>query len=757
MTQASDASPVTVQDHLGAARQALRQGHLGAAHVALRNARALDPEGRVVGVFLAEADVLRAEGRLPEAQAVLHKVRDLQPGNFWAAYGLADLAYRQGDSPAARIHLDAARALDKDGKVVALSLLEADFLRDAGRLAEAEVILTEMLARHPDDIWGYQRLAQLAKARNDPGAARAHLEAALARDDSHLALQLELAHLEVADGGLKAAMMRLEKLYKRHGAQLRILLPLSRICRRAGQRDREDQILQEAIALDPLDPALLRHLFASRATEASPEALKRVLEVVRTRGGGAAAQVDDLHLQALLQTRAYAEALQQMRRQKQASRTAPGAQSLATALFGAHHYKLGLRYVRFCLRRWPGHAGLLDAYVSRGLRQGEEAAVLAAVEAAGRTLSDHAMQGHWLLIAGFRGDLEGAVAAYARLRALGQVTPPQRDILAKLIFTLLDPAESETLAGQIGHPMAETGKPLHRSGLPGLMTLEFDLECQALAETGYFDDPADWVRARGHSTVPAIRLVDAWRAAAPAAPPDTSPAVSVPQKIYQYWNEATPPPALEPMIASWAGLPGYEHRLIDRAGALTFLRENAAPEAVRAFLLAQNPAQEADFLRLTLLARKGGIWADADDYLYGDLGQVLGADPRGLILYREPLGGAVGNNFMATPAGHPVVVYAARLAQQSLLQRANETAWNKTGPGLLTRALAQFLAQTNPEAARSRVTILDWPRIARQIATNNPVHYKTQAGYWDKEGTRMPGDAVWQSLMTALEDVAPHV
>jgi mannosyltransferase OCH1-like enzyme len=188
---------------------------------------------------------------------------------------------------------------------------------------------------------------------------------------------------------------------------------------------------------------------------------------------------------------------------------------------------------------------------------------------------------------------------------------------------------------------------------------------------------------------------------------------------------------------------------MDRIDALRFLRETFGSDWVRAFQLAQNAAQEADLLRLCLLARSGGIWADADDFLYGDLPGLL-ARGSGLILYREPLGGALGNNIMAAPPRHPAVVFAARLACRTLLQRDNENAWNKTGPGLLTRAVAQYLNRVDPAEAQRQITILDWPVVAQQVSTHNPVPYKATASYWDNTGARRLKDPIWQTFVGAL-------
>lgn len=259
----------------------------------------------------------------------------------------------------------------------------------------------------------------------------------------------------------------------------------------------------------------------------------------------------------------------------------------------------------------------------------------------------------------------------------------------------------------------------------------------------------DWVRARPGSSVAAIRLIDAWRAG--AGPPPEDRTGTVPRRIVQYWDAPEPPPAIAGMIASWAGAPGFEHRLHDRQSARAFLRDTFGERCVQALAMASDAAQEADLLRLAVLARSGGVWADADDVLYGDLDRLLAAGPS-LIVAREAPGGALANNFLAAPPEHPVIVRAAQMAVQALNARSADLAWFKTGPGLLTRAVGLYLAETEPETARRQITILTWPQLAGAVATHNPATYKNAAGYWNRKDERdapRPTD-LWGQLLAGL-------
>lgn len=50
--------------------------------------------------------------------------------------------------------------------------------------------------------------------------------------------------------------------------------------------------------------------------------------------------------------------------------------------------------------------------------------------------------------------------------------------------------------------------------------------------------------------------------------------------------------------------------------------------------------------------------------------------------------------------------------------------------------MGDYLAQADPEQARSQITILDMPHVARNVAMHNQVHYKTTPVYWEAAQAR---------------------
>lgn len=112
-----------------------------------------------------------------------------------------------------------------------------------------------------------------------------------------------------------------------------------------------------------------------------------------------------------------------------------------------------------------------------------------------------------------------------------------------------------------------------------------------------------------------------------AAPPSALPAV-----LWTYWATAPVPPFVARCIETWRrAAPDHEIRLVDRATVGRWL-ESAWDEAAFDRL---PPYRQADWLRLQLLRRHGGIWMDASTLLTRSLDWVhrrhAGLGGRGVV------------------------------------------------------------------------------------------------------------------------------
>ncbi len=81
--------------------------------------------------------------------AVLEAMVALHPDSLGGYQRLARLAWDGGDTAAARRHLNAALALDPEGRIAGLRQLQSDVLRAEGQISEAEAVLKRLAGRMP--------------------------------------------------------------------------------------------------------------------------------------------------------------------------------------------------------------------------------------------------------------------------------------------------------------------------------------------------------------------------------------------------------------------------------------------------------------------------------------------------------------------------------------------------------------------------------------------------------------------------------
>ncbi|MFV0293547.1 MAG: tetratricopeptide repeat protein [Paracoccus sp. (in: a-proteobacteria)] len=239
--------------------------------------------------------------------------------------------------------------------------------------------------------------------------------------------------------------------------------------------------------------------------------------------------------------------------------------------------------------------------------------------------------------------------------------------------------------------------------------------------------PANQVTApelAGDLVLPAIRRLSGW-----TGEDMTSAIPQIPRLIVQYWAQGAPPAQIRPAIESWQYATGFQHELFDGISARSFLHDHLGADWLQAFNRAQSPTEESDFFRLCRLAVTGGAYVDCDDWLVGDP-ECLWTHAPQLTVFREPTG-AVCNNVIISPPHHPAIIWAAVAAKRALLEHHNENTWGKTGPGLLTRAIARHIDRSENTGTSPSTRILPQWVLGRTVQFHSPMAYKMGSGYWN--------------------------
>lgn len=144
----------------------------------------------------------------------------------------------------------------------------------------------------------------------------------------------------------------------------------------------------------------------------------------------------------------------------------------------------------------------------------------------------------------------------------------------------------------------------------------------------------------------------------------------IPRVIWTYWQPSPPPAFIQACLDNWRRFaPDHALRLLDRDSALQWL------PALRSDFDAMPAQQQADWLRIQLLARHGGIWMDAAMLLSRDLGWLhetrrrRGADYLGFYIDRyttRPDLPIIESCLMASVPGGPFVTALAAAFDRAL-------------------------------------------------------------------------------------------
>ena len=422
-------------------------------------------------------------------------------------------------------------------------------------------------------------------------------------------------------------------------------------------------------------------------------------------------------------------ALDHARQQRQAGRSPRGAAVLGRLLIDAGQTRLAQRYLRRCARRWPNAPAIPPLLIAAFIQSGYPDRGLEWLE---RRRGDRPRaEEQWLYYRLYleSGDLDRALEVTRAQIAAGQRKPGDPWLL-RVLLALGRLEEAETVAAIVRSDTTVSVKAAAHFGIGvnGAQLNDLRLYRRAAGTAPGLAPSAEQAAVFFHA---AGEVLDRWTDA-----PAGDGSGAVPRRIVQYWNDPRPPDEVAEVMRSWQAAPGWQYRRFDRRQAAAWLAETCGPDHARAFGLARHVAEEADFFRLCILHASGGIYADADDLLTGTPDAIAAEGP-GLVLFRENFG-AVANNVICAPPGHPAIGQAVALAMEALLRRDNDSPWSKTGPGLLSRAVAVHLIE-DAWPHRPALTLRPISRLRRQVHLHVRMPYKGTARYWNARTDRTAG------------------
>jgi len=173
--------------------------------------------------------------------------------------------------------------------------------------------------------------------------------------------------------------------------------------------------------------------------------------------------------------------------------------------------------------------------------------------------------------------------------------------------------------------------------------------------------------------------------------------------------------------------PKFSYRFMTKAERDTFVSDNYPAAIYSAYRRLQIGAAQADYWRLLILLKHGGVYMDIDAHLVWPLGWIMKATDSEVLLRTKT--GELSNYFIASKPNNPILQDIAKQVLINIETESSDNVYDITGPGVFNSVLRGRLVNTG-----------DYQDICNQgNFTNEYFQYidKPQ-GKWTKEQAKIP-------------------
>lgn len=131
--------------------------------------------------------------------------------------------------------------------------------------------------------------------------------------------------------------------------------------------------------------------------------------------------------------------------------------------------------------------------------------------------------------------------------------------------------------------------------------------------------------------------------------------------------------------------PSFEYRFMITEARADFIRDSYPGEIFDNYSKLQIGAAQADFWRLLVLQRYGGVYLDIDAHAVWPLGFVI--KPEYEELYVTTKGGEISNYFIASKPNNPHLARMIETVLHNIKERRLKNIYELTGPGVFNQVL----------------------------------------------------------------------
>ncbi|HUO53092.1 MAG TPA: tetratricopeptide repeat protein, partial [Rhodoblastus sp.] len=664
--------------------------------------------------------------RLDEAEALHDEIlsRERNPGSL---IGKGLIARQRGDrTTALDFFVEAAKS---PGANAQATIEWSTELFDRGRNEEAQKVLLDALSRRPNQPNIYMRLGHNARAKGDHLAAREAFSQALQLNSKLDPARIELATEEFHQGRTSQAVAALEEIILRRPKHVRAIETLAQFVEQLDDLERATSLRRKILEIEPSNLAAHLNIARALAKFAQIQEARQALANAGARFGrrpeillaeaGMFNNFGDYAPAHALLTKASAEFPAHFEVRNQ----------LARSMIFRGEFERARRTVDAALaHNFRDKARLCALRAEIAIAEWDfEAAEQHFADALTFWPSEASINGRAAQVALYRLDLRSAIQ---RLETSMRFNPTHRNQHQGIWKT------SQSYVGQLLDEFR-----IDRRALDQLR--------DALLQRDAIQALANLVRAMPDYTPAAMFLTIALRRKGLLARSEYAAcgAPSIPAKIVQFWDDEIPAD-VGALCEAWrASHPTYAYQLFSLREARRFLSEMGFPGALSAFNRAAEPAMKADLFRLAYLFLEGGFYIDADDRCLAPL-STLNTDGYDMVLYQEEYGTA-GNNFIGARPRHPAIERALKGAIDAVDRGDKDMVWLATGPGLLTRSIASYLAEDITKRLKTTL-ILERHELRQAVAIHTLTSHKNTKKHWVRSAFDRARALPIESLETAI-------
>ncbi len=194
--------------------------------------------------------------------------------------------------------------------------------------------------------------------------------------------------------------------------------------------------------------------------------------------------------------------------------------------------------------------------------------------------------------------------------------------------------------------------------------------------------------------------------------------------IVQFWDKNIPQ-AVAQLTQGVAQMnSGLPYLIFDDESAAEFIRKEIGSDVLKLYNRCAIPAMRADLFRYCFLARRGGVYIDADFPAVASIEPLVTAHTKGCLYLREK--GLTNSMMYLREPGNSLAQTVLEVAIENISTKSSNSVWQVTGPHILQ----SLYADKDCAALFDDIHIIDEAEFALYFKPAVSLDYKRDDSHW---------------------------